>query len=306
MVYLLIAISFSTLVSLILKYSETRRLNRLGVTSTNYFFGFLIALYLIWREGIFNFNPQLGEFKNSFLPVLQGQIPVFSENGSFFWAILAGIPGGVCYFFGFIFIQKSIKENGVSITSAFAKLGIFVPMAFSIFLWKEIPTLFQWVGIALAIIAIASVHYTEDLKQSLNSIKKSLILVFFVVGLSEFSNKFFQHYASTRFKSLFLFSVFFTAFLISGLFTLLQSRKITRKDILVGILVGIPNMFTSWFLIQSFNYMKAAVVFPLYSSMTIVMITLGGVALFGERLKKKEVIAIFLTICAIVITRISQ
>jgi multidrug transporter EmrE-like cation transporter len=52
--------------------------------------------------------------------------------------------------------------------------------------------------------------------------------------------------------------------------------------------------------------MKAAVVFPLYSSMTIVMITLGGVALFGERLKKKEVIAIFLTICAIVITRISQ
>ena len=301
MIYLFLAILSSASIAMILKFSETKNFNRYAVTSMNYIVAFSISLALSpmsSSEGLsFSIPSMLKELSSD-------SVAKLSISGSFTWAILIGLIGGVLYFLGFIFIQKSIKINGVGITGAVSKIGILIPMLLSLFLWKEIPNTIQTSGIIVAILAIILINISfKDIK-NLKGFNYIIILLFFIAGFAEFSNKIFEKYAIQEHKSFYLFTVFFSAFWISLFFTIKQFRKgvkITKNDILTGILVGIPNMFASYFLIMSFEYYKATVAFPIYSSGSILLISIGGVVLFKERLKRKEVAAIFMIIAAVVL-----
>lgn len=301
MIYLFLAVICSSSIVLILKFSESRDLNRLAVTTANYVVAFSVSLFFVINSGLHNADPSsASEFFSDSAQALTFGAPL-SHGSSFLWAILIGFFGGILYFGGFIFIQKSIRDNGAGITGAVSKIGIFIPMALSIVLWKEYPSAIQWIGIILAVGAIILASYTPSASSELKNLRKSLILVFIVVGFAEFSNKFFQKYALIEFKSLFLFTVFFTAFIISAFFTYLDHKKIEKKDILTGILVGIPNMFTSFFLISALKDVKTTIAFPVYSAGTIIVINLGSYLIFKEMISKKDLFAIAIIVAAIIL-----
>lgn len=297
MIYLLLSVLCSSSIVLILKYSESRDLNRLAVTTANYVVAFSVSLFFVFQGKLLNTVPStFAQFFSDF-----SNCGTLTESSSLLWAVFTGFFGGILYFGGFIFIQKSIRENGAGITGAVSKIGIFIPMALSIVLWKEYPSAVQWIGIVLAVGAIVLASYDPKEANEVKDLRKSLILTFFVVGLAEFSNKFFQKYALIEFKSLFLFTVFFTAFIISAVFTFLSKRKIEKKDIITGILVGIPNMFTSFFLISALKYIKTTIAFPIYSAGTIIVINLGSYLIFKEKMSKKDLAAIGIIVAAIIL-----
>lgn len=300
MIHLLLAILCSSAIALILKFSESKDLNRMVVTTSNYVVASSVSLFFVLTGSIFSkSDPSISEFMAELPSVMQKG--TFTDSSSFIWAVLTGFFAGILYFEGFIYIQKSISDNGVGITGAFSKIGIFIPMLLSIILWQEYPTLIQWAGIALAVCAIILANYTPGSKNSFFTFKKSLILVFLVAGLAEFSNKFFQNYAVPEYKSLFLLTVFVTAFFISITFVILEKKSFTKTDMLTGLLVGIPNMFTSFFLISAFRYIKTTIALPLYSAGTIVVINLGGYLLFKERPAENELYSILIIIAAIIL-----
>jgi len=299
--YLLFAILCSSAIALVLKYSESRNLNRLAVTNINYAVATLVSLFFVLQGRLLERAAPVSVpgFAAEAHKLVQGGL--FTDGSSLVWAILVGSVGGILYFVGLISIQKSIRENGVGITGAFSKIGIFIPMVLSMVLWRELPSVIQWAGIALAIGAIGLANYSPMTNALSVRWRTSLVLVFTVVGLSEFSNKLFQHYADVAYKALFLLTVFVVAYAISLGALLLERSRFTRKDVLVGILVGVPNMFTSFFLISALNHLKTAVAFPLYSAGTIVVINIGGLLLFKERMERKDLAATFLTIGAVVL-----
>jgi len=299
MVYLLLSVICSSLIVLTLKFSESRGLNRLAVTTANYVVAFSVSLFFVLSKGLHktdfgDLSDFIFESGNSL-----SSGATLSDGSSFLWAILIGIFGGILYFGGFIFIQKSIKDNGAGITGAVSKIGIFIPMTFSIIFWKEYPSGIQWIGIVLAFGAIILASYSPSQTKELKNLRKSLILVFIVVGFAEFSNKFFQKYAMIEYKSVFLFIVFFTAFIISAFFTVIDKTKVSKKDLLTGIMVGIPNMFTSFFLISALKYVKTTIAFPVYSAGTIIVINIGSYLIFKEKLSKKDLIATGIIVVAI-------
>jgi multidrug transporter EmrE-like cation transporter len=300
MLYLMLAVISSSAIALILKFSESRDLNRMVVTTSNYVVASAVSLFFVLEGGLFNRSViDVSVFFSEMNVILNGGI--FSESSSFIWAVSTGIFGGILYFLGFIYIQKSIRDNGVGITGAFSKIGIFIPMIMSIILWKEYPSNIQWIGIVLAVSAIILANYTPEVKNSLFNFRKSLVLVFLIAGLAEFSNKFFQNYSIPEYKSLFLLVVFSSALLISLTVTVIEGKPFTKKDLFTGFLVGIPNMLTSFFLISSFKYVKATVAFPAYSAGTIVAINLGGYLIFKEKLMKKDMLATAIIVSAIVL-----
>ncbi len=300
MLYLMLAVISSSAIALILKFSESRDLNRMVVTTSNYVVASAVSLFFVLEGGLFNRSViDVSVFFSEMNVILNGGI--FSESSSFIWAVSTGIFGGILYFLGFIYIQKSIRDNGVGITGAFSKIGIFIPMIMSIILWKEYPSNIQMCGIILAVFAIILANYTPEVKNSLFDFRKSLILVFIIAGLAEFSNKFFQNYSIPEYKSLFLLVVFSSALLISLTVTVIEGKPFTKKDLFTGFLVGIPNMLTSFFLISSFKYVKATVAFPAYSAGTIVAINLGGYLIFKEKLMKKDMLATAIIVSAIVL-----
>lgn len=302
MFYLILAILCSSSIALIFKYTEGNNMNRYAVTTMNYFTAFIVCfiMLIINKLEILSLS---GNFYNEFVQVVLNGSGSFSKYGSLIWAILIGIFAGAFFFLSFIYYQKSVKKNGASLSGTFGKLGILIPMCMSIILWNEYPTSLQWVGIALSIISIIIVNLSFD-KNNLNGVNFTLILLFFFGGMAEFSNKIFQKYSLIEYKDVFLFFVFFISFLISLYSTLRSKNKVISKDLFIGFLVGIPNLFSSFFLILALNTVKTSVAFPIYSAASIILISLGSFVIFKEKLRKKDITAMIITIIALMIINV--
>ncbi|ADO77292.1 SMR family transporter [Halanaerobium praevalens] len=304
MIYLFFAVLCSSSIALIFKFSESNNLNRYIITSVNYFTAAIIALFLIFKEKIkfFDFNP--ADFKANFSRVIFRGEGIFASQSSQQWATVVGLVAGVFFFSSFIYYQKSVRENGASLAGTFGKLGILIPMLFAIVIWQEYPEDLQWLGIILAIISIVLVNFpfNKDWGQAL---RLNLIFLFLYGGIAEFSNKIFQKYALVDYKVLFLFWVFFSAFLISFFYSFKKVRRLPKKsELLTGFAVGIPNLFSSFFLISALNHLKTAVVFPIFSAGSIVLITAVGYLFLGEKLKNKEWASIVMTVIALILINI--
>ena len=299
MFFLLLATLCSASIALIFKYTETSNTNRLVITSANYFIAFTTSLIMIGAKGLIGDVDWSDSFGEEFSRMFSEGGFIFSEYSSLIWGIIIGTLAGGFFFASFIFYQKSVRENGAGLSGAFGKIGILIPMVFSIVLWREYPTLIQWIGIVLAIVSILIVNLSWEAKEKLD-VKYLLILLFIFGGLAEFSNKIYQNYALNDYKDVFLFFVFFTAFLISISYTLRRKSVITRRDIFTGFAVGIPNLFSSYFLILALDTLKTSVVFPIYSAGSIVLITIGSFIIFKERIANKNKVAILLTVIALV------
>ncbi|CCU78723.1 Integral membrane protein [Halanaerobium saccharolyticum subsp. saccharolyticum DSM 6643] len=304
MIYLFLAVLCSSSIALIFKFSESNNLNRYLVTSINYFTAAAISLFLIFNQGIKFFDFNHSDFRANFNRVIFEGEGLFSAQSSQQWATLIGLAAGIFFFTSFIYYQKSVRENGASLAGTFGKLGILIPMLFAIIIWREYPEDLQWVGILLAISSIILVNFPfkKDLGQAL---RLNLIFLFLYGGIAEFSNKIFQKYALVNYKVLFLFWVFFSAFLISSFYSFKKVGRYPKKsELLTGFAVGIPNLFSSFFLISALNYLKTAVVFPIFSAGSIVLITAAGCLFFGEKLKTKEWLSILMTVVALILINI--
>ena len=300
MLYLLLAIACSASIALLFKHSETSGMNRYAVTTTNYVTASSVSLVLLvssrWNlpDG-FSLGAALSQ-----IPAAINDSTSLSPSGSIVWGALVGLGAGAFFFLAFLYYQISVKDYGVGLAGAFTKLGILVPMSLSLVLWQELPNVIQWLGIGLAIGSIAIVNWPSG-RDLTGSLKPALLLLFLFGGISEFSNKVFQKYGLQDDKAVFLLFTFSTAFLASLIVTLRKPRPVTRRDLLMGVAVGVPNLFSSFFLIRALDTLSAAAAFPAYGAGTILIINIVGVLFFKERLSAKEKWGVALTIVALIL-----
>ncbi len=303
MLYLALAIISSASIALIFKYTESSNTNRYLITSSNYFIAFVISLFMIFYKGLLTGLVREMSFIDDFKLLSSNSLHILSPYSSIIWGLIVGGISGSFFFLSFIYYQKSVKENGVGISGTIAKLGILIPMIFSIIIWKEFPSAIQWLGIALSLVSILIVNLSPKSLEKFD-VKPTIILLFIFGGMAEFSNKIYQKYALNEYKDIFLFAIFFVAFLISIFYTIRDKGVISKKDILTGFAVGIPNLFSSYFLILSLASLKTSVAFPIYSAGSIVLINIGGFLIFKEKIARKNQIAIVLTVFALVLINI--
>ena len=297
MFYLLLAILSSSSIAMIFKVTEGRSYNRLAVTTFNYLSAFLVALVMIGVE-----RPAVGPGGGSLAEVIVKGERLFSLTSSVVWGLSLGLVSGLFFFLSFIFYQKSVWESGASLSGAFGKLGILIPMILSLLVWKEYPEALQWVGIGLAIFSIVLVN--NPFGSGRQNFKAALIMLFITGGLAEFMNKLFQNYTVSGYKNVFLFSVFASAFAISAFFLKRSGKSFHKREAIIGLIVGLPNLFSSFFLIMALEEMKGSVVFPVYSAGSVVMISLGSLMFFGEKLKKLEMISLGMVLISLIIINI--
>lgn len=158
MFYLFLAVLCSASIGLIFKYTETSNTNRYVITSANYFIAFMTSLFMIFYQGLLTGVSRETAFTEEVSLMLGNNQYLLSPFSSIVWGVSVGALAGVFFFLSFIFYQKSVKDNGVGISGTFGKLGILIPMIFSIIIWREFPTSIQWVGIVLSMISIVVVN----------------------------------------------------------------------------------------------------------------------------------------------------
>ncbi|GEK92036.1 EamA family transporter [Alkalibacterium kapii] len=303
MFYLFLAILCSASIALIFKYTENANTNRYVITSANYFIAFVTSFIMILYKRLFDGLIWEMPFIDDVKLFIENDQHILSPYSSVIWGIIIGGIAGVFFFLSFTYYQKSVRDNGVGISGTVAKLGILIPMIFSIIIWREFPTVIQWIGIVLSLVSILVINLSKKSIKTFD-LKPTLLLLFIFGGMAEFSNKIYQKYALNDYKDVFLLSIFFVAFWISVTYTIKRKGKATLKDIFTGFAVGIPNLFSSYFLILSLDTLKTSVAFPIYSAGSIVLINIGGLLIYKEKIAPKNQLAIVMTIVALILINI--
>lgn len=283
MVYLLLAILCSSIISIVMKLSKNFIKNKMMMFVTNYIVCTICSLFFI------------------------GNIDMI-EKSEFVFPIWFGIITGFGYLGCFLLLELNIRKNGVVLSSTFSKLGLLVPIFISIVFYHEIPSVVKIIGIILAIVAIILMNIEFKKKdinnKAFNIMNLLLILLLLFGGLTDASTTIFEHNSNFGLKGLFLTMIFSSALVLSLVILLIKHQSISYKDILFGIFIGIPNYFSSFFLLNALKSIDAIIVYPTYSVSTIVIITLVGVLFFKEKLKINEIIGMSIIIASIILLNI--
>lgn len=272
MVFLILAILSSSLVSVIMRLSEKYSRNNLSLLASNYFVcGLLGALY-------------------------SGANRLFPAQDGLTQTLMLGLVGGALFLASFALLQWNIGKNGVLLPTTFMKLGIIIPTLLSIFVFGEQPRLVQIIGILLAIFAIIIMNGggKTAVKSTL-----SLLLLLVTTGFSNAMSKIFEEVGHPAFSNHFLFYIFTTAFILCVGLCILKGQKVIPADVIFGAIIGIPNYFSTRFMLQALAQIPATVAYPSYSVASIVLVALVGVVCFKEKIVRRRLIALGLILVAL-------
>ena len=106
------------------------------------------------------------------------------------------------------------------------------------------------------------------------------------------------------FRSYMLLITFAVALVLCGALVAVKKEKPGRNELLYGAMIGVPNFFSSRFLLGALGEIPAVVVYPTFSVATILLVTLTGVMAFKEKLKAKQWIALGIILMALVLLNI--
>ena len=279
MLYLLLAIVSSAMIAIVMRISARKVTGKISMLAVNYLCCLLLA------AGYAGFQ---------LFPV---RSPGFSV------ALGMGAVNGVLYLLSFMLLQYNTGKNGVVLSSVFMKLGLLVPIVLSVFLFGEIPTALQGAGFVLAIGAILLINYQKGM--SLSTFKLSLVLMLLLGGCGDAMSKVFAVYGPAAYGDQFLFYTFVSAFLLCVGLVIRKKERPDKYALLFGVLVGIPNFFSAKFLLMALGQLPAVIVYPTFSVATILVVTVVGVCLFRERLRKAQWIALAIILAALTLLNVS-
>ncbi len=266
------AVITSVAISLFLRISESHVQHKMVMFATNYITGFLLSLIFIFSE--------------------HGPSLAMDDIDAAF-----GIISGVMYLMSFVLYQYNIKKNGVVLAATFMKLGVLIPILFSIFLFHEIPGIFQKIGFGVALLAILLIYVEKTGQKS--KAKIWLIILLLVGGFTDVLAKFYEELGQADHNNAYLLCTFGTAAIVSIAIAWKKKERPVWKDVAWGIAVGVPNLLTAKFLLLSLQEMDGIVVYPVYNVATIFLVGMAGVLFFKERLSKQKWIGYVLVIAAI-------
>ncbi|MBP3426659.1 MAG: hypothetical protein J6M47_00160 [Clostridia bacterium] len=275
MINLILAIVSSMLVSVTMRASERRAKNNISMLAMNYLMCTLLSAAFAGTAEIFPAQEGLGA------------------------ALLLGVVSGAMYLGSFLLLQWNICVNGVVLPATFMKLGVLVPTLLSVVLFGETPTAAQVTGFALAVAAIILIRMERGQGRARHA--AGLVVLLLGGGLTDSLSKVYEVFGAPALEDHYLLYTFAVACLLCAGLALLRRQGMTLWDALCGMLIGVPNYFSARFLLLSLSQVPAVVAYPTYSVATIVLITVVGMLAFGERLTRRQKLAMGVILVALVL-----
>lgn len=272
--FLFLALSaiFSLSIAQVLKFVEIKSLRVLNVLVINYLVAVLISIFSTDWAG---FSVQTG-----FIPIL-----IHS-------AIL-----GFLFIANFLIYSKSIDKNGMGISIAAMRMSLVFPILLSLFIYNEQFTVGLIIGILLSFISL--ILLVPSIKKSRSVQLKFAILpvlLFFISGITDSGLKIFEREFSMLFdESQFLASLFFFAFLTGTIILFIRKQlTFTWKEWAYGTVLGVVNLYSSYFILMALKDIPGSVVFPLTNLSIVFVGTFIGVIFWKDRPDNRQWIGLAL------------
>jgi len=272
---LFMTIVCSTTIALILKYNDIKNGEPLILLGANYLTASLISLIFLLRTGF-----------------------EISTN-----IILAGILLGFLFVVSFFAFARAVSLAGTALASVSSRLSVIVPLLLSIIVFNELPNTWQISGFVFAFITIFLFYLSlKNNEKQKTDIKKYIYLlaVLIGIGINDFSMKIFEQASSESYKPLFLLSIFFSAFIYCLVYIIYNRIELKKNTVLSGVALGIPNVFSTYFLIGALVQLPAVIVFPFVNIGIIIATSFLAAVIFKEKLNRYALLSLFSGIVAII------
>lgn len=278
MVFLCLAVLSSCAISVIMRISAGKVTARLSMLSVNY----LICALLGAAYAGFDL--------------------VCPEVAGFTTTLALGAVGGILFLVSFMLLQWNTARNGIVLSSVFMKLGLLVPILLSVLFFHELPTWLQIIGFCLALVAIVLINAKNQ--EDGSRFRWELLLLLLMGGGADAMSKVFEVLGPAALANQFLFYIFAVALVLCLALVICKKERPGLRELLFGAAIGIPNFFSSKFLLRSLADLPAVVVYPSFSIGTMLITTLAGVFFFKERLEKRQWLAMVVIIAALFLLNI--
>jgi drug/metabolite transporter (DMT)-like permease len=284
MFYLLISICISSFLFVIFKLFDVLKINTFQAIVVNYFVAAVLGFYLSNNSVSFQEIPSQPWFIGAFLL-------------------------GIMFILVFNVMAQTSQKNGLSVASVSSKMSVVIAIIFGVWYYEESLGFVKLFGILLALIAV----YLTSVKEKKETTEKQVsllfpILLFIGSGAIDTSLKFVETtFVQQGGVPLFSATIFGCAFILGMSILLYQIVKGTFrfefKNILGGILLGVPNYFSIVYLLKALSTdgMESSTAFTLNNVGIVILSTLFGLFIFKEKLIWKNWLGIVIAIVSILL-----
>ena len=222
--------------------------------------------------------------------IFLGYFPVNGSSISEPWLPWAMLMGA-----GFISIFSLVgyctRIDGITTATIANKLSLVIPVLFSVFLYSE--------------------HLTSRVKGEEGKMQSLFwpALLFLGSGMLDTLVKFVeQAYLGTQqAQAEYTIHVFSTAAIIGtvvvSFLAITKKTRLHPRNIIAGILLGIPNFFSIYYLIRLLNsdYMESSAAIPVSNIGVVITSCISAILIFKESANRQRVIGLLLAIMAILL-----
>jgi len=284
MFYLLISICISSFLFVIFKLFDVLKVNTFQAIVVNYFVAAVLGFYLSNNSVSFQEIPNQPWFIGAFLL-------------------------GIMFILVFNVMALTSQKNGLSVASVSSKMSVVIAIVFGVWYYEESLGFIKLSGILLALIAVYLTSVKEKKETTVKQISLLFpILLFFGSGAIDTSLKFIEtSFVEEGGVPLFSATIFGCAFILGMTILLYQIVKGTFrfefKNILGGILLGVPNYFSIVYLLKALSTdgMESSTAFTLNNVGIVILSTLFGLFIFKEKLIWKNWLGIVIAIVSILL-----
>lgn len=286
MIYLLLSILSSTAIVLIFKWFKQWGIDTFQAIVFNYW----VCVLCGW--------------------IALGHFPVEQEFWKAFWFPYA-LFLGVVFISGFNIVAQTVQKFNVTLATVMQKMSMLMTVIFALLVYGETLNVFKGLGILAAAIAIIMVNVSPSGKLFVWKVERRvwLLLPIFTLLTSAIIEIVFLHLEKQTGQSgdlQFVSFLFGTAGLL-GTFPLLVSllnrkRQLSLKNIGAGVLLGVPNFCSIYFLLKSLGIgWDGSIIFPVNNVAIIALSSLLAWLIFKERLSRVNNWGVIIAILAIIL-----
>jgi len=215
---------------------------------------------------------------------------------------------GLLFIGVFFLFALSSQKAGVAITAVSSKMSVVIPAAGGFLLFGDVASPLKILGILAALLAF----YLTFRKKGKMLLTYTAFFLPVLLFLGTGTNDLLMKYADNHFVEgdlILLLSVIFSVAFIVGATLLLYKTIVGKikpdiKSLLSGLVLGLVNFGSTFFLFKSMEYFDSSLMFPIRNTGVVTMSALIGFVFFREELRASNWIGIGLAILAIILIAI--
>ncbi|MGD1845771.1 MAG: EamA/RhaT family transporter [Salibacteraceae bacterium] len=280
MIFLAFSILTSALLFFVFKWFDIRGVDNRQAIVVNYFAAFITGLLV---------HPEY----------------LSAEPWAADWRWMALILG-ILFISLFNVLGLTAQRISVSVASVANKMSVAVPVGIAFWLYDDAITVGKIAGILTALLGVwLTSRPSSNLRIETNDYWLPLVL-FMGSGLIDTLIKYVQHHYLTSDVAMLTFipSIFLVAGVLGLIYLFFTNNiRFTRKNLIWGIVLGVPNYFSIYLIIKALEQsgFQSSVLFPINNIGVVIVSVLGGRLLFGEKLSTGSAIGIGVSVFGIVL-----